>query len=134
MTVTIAQNARGPNEEPATVRTGQGRAGRTVGARPGARSSVTRIGLRLLVPVVIRVGWLALSQSSIVGLFVPNPFDTFGRVFTDFFSGDPGRLFLSDATYDHFFPSVGRAMAGLTIAVVVGVMVGSPWGASAHFS
>lgn len=91
---------------------------------------IERIGLRLLVPVVIVVVWYALSQSPTAGVFVAHPGDAFARVGTDFFSSDPGSLFLGPSFYDDLLPSLYRALAGLALAVVVGVVVGVALGAS----
>ncbi len=85
---------------------------------------LSNTGIRLLVPVLILAAWWALSQSEVGSLIVAAPFDAFERVFTDFFSADAGRLFLGDATFDHFVPSVYRAMVGLLLAVVIGVALG----------
>ncbi len=108
------------------VRTGPKSPAVTSAAR--TRGSLSRLagntGLRLLVPVLIFAGWWALSQSEVGSLIVAPPLDAFQRVFTDFLSADAGRLFLGDATFDHFFPSVYRAMAGLLLAVVIGVALG----------
>ncbi|NUP28017.1 MAG: ABC transporter permease [Nocardia sp.] len=99
-----------------------------VGPAARTRGALARLlgntGIRLIVPVLIFAGWYALSQSEVGSLIVAPPLEAFERVFTDFFSGDAARLFLGDATFDHFFPSVYRAMAGLLLAVVLGVALG----------
>lgn len=109
-----------------TVRPGPQAPTLTSAAR--ARATLSRLlgttGIRLLVPVLIFAGWWGLSQSEVGSLIVAPPLDAFGRVFTDFFSTDAGRMFLGDATFDHFVPSVYRAMAGLLLAVVAGVALG----------
>ncbi|MBC7301432.1 MAG: ABC transporter permease [Nocardia sp.] len=101
---------------------------RTVGSSTRKLGSLSLLlgntSIRLVVPVLILAGWWALSQSEVGSLIVAAPFDAFARVFTDFFSADAGRLFLGDATFDHFFPSVYRAMVGLLLAVVIGVALG----------
>ncbi|MFW0796310.1 ABC transporter permease subunit [Gordonia sp. CPCC 205515] len=76
------------------------------------------------MPVVLIGIWYAGSQSPTAGLFIANPVDAVSRVFTDFFSTDASTLFLGPAFYDDLIPSVYRAMAGLALAVVVGVAVG----------
>ncbi|MGY1740299.1 MULTISPECIES: ABC transporter permease [unclassified Blastococcus] len=80
--------------------------------------------LRLVVPAAILLVWWQLSQDQRIGLFVKDPVTSFQRFTEDFLSGDASRFFLGDATFDHLFPSVGRALAGLGIAIVVGVVVG----------
>ncbi|MGW0183480.1 ABC transporter permease [Nocardia sp. NPDC003345] len=86
-------------------------------------------GIRAIVPVLILAAWWGLSQSEVGSLIVAPPLDAFQRVFTDFFGTEAGRLFLGDATFDHFLPSVTRAMAGLALAVVIGVGLGVALGA-----
>lgn len=83
-----------------------------------------KLVLRLLVPAVILLVWWLLSTGPQIGLFVVDPVTAFHRFFTEFFSTDPSRVFLGEATYNHLFPSVGRALAGFGIAVLVGVVVG----------
>lgn len=92
--------------------------------RKGRSSPVERILLRLIVPTLLLGIWWALSSAPASQLFVANPLEAFLRVFGDYFSADPAKLFLGDVTYEHFLPSLGRAMAGLFLAVVVGVGAG----------
>lgn len=89
-----------------------------------------KLVLRLVVPAVIVGVWWALSTGPQIGLFVVDPVTAFGRFFTEFFSTDPARAFLGEATYQHLLPSVGRALAGFGIAVLVGVVVGVVLGIS----
>ncbi|MFI6314508.1 ABC transporter permease [Nocardia fusca] len=98
-----------------------GSAARTRGFLPALLGNT---GIRVLVPILILAAWWGLSQSAVGSLIVAPPVQAFERVFTDFFSADAGRLFLGDATFDHFFPSVYRALAGLLLAVVIGVALG----------
>lgn len=94
-------------------------------ARPrGHLGLPTQIALRLLVPVLVVLAWWALSRSTTSGYFVAGPLESLETVGSMFFSGDAGRLFLGEATFDHFVPSVARALAGLGLAIVVGVGVG----------
>jgi ABC-type nitrate/sulfonate/bicarbonate transport system permease component len=88
------------------------------------------LGLRVVVPVAILVVWWWLSTLPRLGLYVVDPLTAFGRFFTDFFSTDASRFFLGDASFEHLLPSVGRALAGLAIAIVVGVAVGVMLGLS----
>ena len=80
--------------------------------------------LRLLVPAAILAVWWFVSTTQRMGLYVVDPLTALNRFRTDFLSADAARFFLGDATFDHLFPSVGRALAGLAIAIVVGVVVG----------
>jgi len=83
-----------------------------------------KVALRVVVPAAILLVWWLVSTTQRMGLYVVDPLTAFDRFVTDFLSADPSRFFLGDATYDHLFPSVGRALAGLAIAIVVGVVVG----------
>ncbi|MDZ7911957.1 MAG: ABC transporter permease [Rhodococcus sp. (in: high G+C Gram-positive bacteria)] len=98
--------------------------------RKSSSTLLGNFGIRLIVPILIFTTWWGLSQSEVGSLIVAPPLDTFHRVFTDFFGTDAGRFFLGDATFDHFFPSVYRALAGLLLAVVIGVAVGITLGVS----
>lgn len=107
-------------------------------AAPRARRRAVRAGypwpvrvlLRLIAPAAILGVWYLVSQGQKSGLFVKDPVTSFQRFVDEFLSSDPSRFFLGDATYDHLFPSVGRALAGLGIAIVVGVVVGVLLGVS----
>lgn len=92
--------------------------------RRGSLTLPVRVGLRLLVPVAILLVWWALSRSATSGYFVPSPLESLRAVGTMFLSSDPGRLFLGEATFTHFVPSVARALAGLGLAIIVGVGIG----------
>ena len=101
-------------------------------AAPVARRRRVRTGypwpvtllIRLLVPAAILLVWWQASKDQRIGLFVKDPATSFQRFTEEFLSGDASRFFLGDATFDHLVPSVGRALAGLGIAIVVGVVVG----------
>ncbi|WP_245634340.1 ABC transporter permease [Janibacter corallicola] len=84
----------------------------------------TRIGLRLLVPALIIAAWWGLSLSTTNGYFVPSPLESLRAAGSMFLSSDPTHGFLGDATFTHFVPSVGRALAGLGLAIVIGVVTG----------
>lgn len=92
--------------------------------RRGPLTLPVRVALRLLVPVAILLVWWALSRSATSGYFVPSPLESLRAVGTMFLSSDPGRLFLGEATFTHFVPSVARALAGLGLAIIVGVGIG----------
>ncbi|MGC4960905.1 ABC transporter permease [Gordonia sp. DT101] len=80
--------------------------------------------------MLLLAAWYALSQSPTSGLFVAAPADALRRVFSEFFSTDPSTLFLGDAFYDDLIPSLWRAMAGLGLAIVIGVGLGMLLGMS----
>lgn len=90
----------------------------------GGLTLPVRILLRLVVPVVILVAWWGLSRSGTAGYFVPGPWESFRTTGSMFLSTDPTRLFIGDATVNHFVPSVLRALVGLGLAVVIGVGLG----------
>jgi ABC-type nitrate/sulfonate/bicarbonate transport system permease component len=89
-----------------------------------------RVALRLVVPALIVAIWWLLSTIPRFGLFIKDPLTSFERFVTDFLSSDPSKLFLGDATYTHFIPSVQRALLGLAFALVVGIVVGVVLGIS----
>ncbi|WP_409331157.1 ABC transporter permease [Trujillonella humicola] len=106
-----------------------------VPAPPRARSRggipwAVKVLLRLVVPAAILGVWYLISQGERSGLFVRDPLTSFQRFADDFLSGDASRFFLGDATFDHLFPSVGRALTGLALAIVVGVTIGVVLGLS----
>lgn len=78
--------------------------------------------LRLAVPVLIVVAWLAVSQMEIAGLFVPAPQEAVLTFWDEFIVGD--------AVAAHVVPSVVRALVGLGLAIVIGVGVGVALGIS----
>jgi ABC-type nitrate/sulfonate/bicarbonate transport system permease component len=83
-----------------------------------------------VVPAVILGVWWGLSTSPRLGLYIVDPLTGFERFFTDFFSTDVSQFFLGEATFDHLLPSVGRALAGLAMAIAAGVGVGVLLGVS----
>lgn len=83
-----------------------------------------RVVLRLLVPAVLVLAWWLMSRSTTTGYFVAGPWESLQTAGSMFLSSDASRFFLGDATFDHFVPSVTRALAGLSLAVLVGVGVG----------
>jgi len=98
---------------------------RRKGQAEGARSPwPARVALRLVMPALIVLVWWLLSTDPRFGLFIKDPLTSCERFVTDFLSTDPGSFFLGDATFQHFLPSVQRALLGLAIALVVGVVVG----------
>lgn len=98
--------------------------------RRGRRSLPVRVALRLVTPAAIVGVWWLLSTVPTWGLFIVDPVTAVDRFFSDFLSTDPSSFFLGDATFEHFVPSVQRALLGLFIAIVVGVGVGVILGVS----
>ena len=105
------------------------RATRSRRRRPGFPWPVTLL-LRVAVPAVILLVWWLASMSPRLGLYVVDPVTALERFFTDFFSTDASNFFLGEDTFEHLLPSVGRALAGLAVAIVVGVVVGVVLGVS----
>ncbi len=128
----VSEAARPPEslavEERAAVAPGASR--RRRGGGKDRHPLPVRVALRLVVPAAILLVWWLLSTVERFGLFIVDPLTAFERFFTDFLSTDPGNFFLGEATYDHFVPSVQRALLGLLIAIVVGVGVGVVLGIS----
>lgn len=58
-------------------------------------------------------------------LFIPSPSDTLARMRSVWFSGRPGRLFLSDDFHEHAWSSIKRWLIGFGLASVVGVIGGA---------
>lgn len=80
------------------------------------RLSLRRVALRLSVPVVLLALWWAGSQADVAGQVVADPASSFRRFFSEFILGS--------STIEHLVPSVGRALAGLGLAIVIGVLIG----------
>ncbi|WP_426243618.1 ABC transporter permease [Nocardioides sp. LHG3406-4] len=112
-------------------------------ARPPKRPAETRAadrgrpvralraaGLRLVVPVILVALWWWASTVPDLQLYVVDPLTAVRQFFSDFFTTDASRLFLGDATYDDMIPSVLRALGGLALAIVVGVVFGTAIGVS----
>lgn len=98
------------------------------------RRPALMIGLRLLVPVVIFLVWWWVSTTQTLGLYVVDPLTAFRRFFEDFFSTDPTQYFLGEAGHGDLLPSVYRALVGLALAIVSGVVVGVAIGLSPTLS
>lgn len=62
--------------------------------------------------------------------FLPPPAAIAARVYQEWFSGPPGRLFLTPAATGNLLPSLGRVAAGLAISTVIGVPLGLAIGRS----
>lgn len=89
----------------------------------GKRSKlISKILLRLAVPVLIIAAWWGISQTEIIGLFVPAPHEAVLRFWDEFIVGD--------AIVAHTLPSLIRALSGLGLAIVIGIAVGVMLGAS----
>ncbi|MDR7301536.1 ABC transporter permease [Haloactinomyces albus] len=69
------------------------------------------------------LGW-QLATVSAQSLFFPTPLEIGTRMWSNWFSGPAGQVFLTDAAFADIFPSVGRLLLGWLLAAVVGVTVG----------
>ncbi len=92
----------------------------------GPRSRTAAAGrtvlLRLSVPVLIVVAWWIVSLGETSGLFVPTPFEAVQTFWNEFILGT--------AVVDHTLPSLYRALIGLGLAIIVGIVVGVALGMS----
>lgn len=92
----------------------------------GPRSRTAAAGwtvlLRLSVPVLIVVAWWIVSLGETSGLFVPTPFEAVQTFWNEFILGT--------AVVDHTLPSLYRALVGLGLAIIVGIVVGVALGMS----
>lgn len=90
-----------------------------VASAPAKPRRVTRtlsyLGLRLVVPALILLGWWALALTEKGQLFVATPLEAVQQTYEDFFFD----RFASD-----LLPSVVRAAEGFALAVLAGVAVG----------
>jgi ABC-type nitrate/sulfonate/bicarbonate transport system permease component len=78
--------------------------------------------LRLTVPLLIVLAWWGVSQTEITGLFVPTPAEAVQTFWDEFVVGD--------AFLTHTVPSLVRALVGLGVAIVGGIVVGVALGTS----
>ncbi|SFP48358.1 ABC-type nitrate/sulfonate/bicarbonate transport system, permease component [Amycolatopsis arida] len=63
-------------------------------------------------------------------VYFPPPTGILGAAAEMWFTGPAAQLFLTDVVYEHIVPSVGRALGGWTIAVLLGVGLGTVLGRS----
>lgn len=90
---------------------------RKTGSGPSGRlHPVAIVGLRLVVPLLIVVGWWLMSLLPTIGLFIPTPGEAVARFWEDFVLGG--------ATVNHLLPSLQRAVIGLFLAIVLGIAIG----------
>lgn len=106
--------------------------------KPRGRSQA--VGARLLdASKAVGVVWLVCAlfvlwevfARATPTVFFPPISVVFEQFVTDWLSGDPGKLFLSEHFYDTVPVSVGRLLAGWGLAVVVGIVVGTLIGRNA---
>lgn len=92
----------------------------------GPRSRMAVAGrtvlLRLSVPILIVVVWWIVSLGETSGLFVPTPYEAVQTFWNEFVLGD--------AVVEHTLPSLYRALVGLGLAIIIGIVVGVALGMS----
>ncbi|MDF2826306.1 MAG: putative ABC-type nitrate/sulfonate/bicarbonate transport system, permease component [Mycobacterium sp.] len=103
---------------------------------PVPTTSTTRTWLLRIGPALTL---LALWQAVTVAggwVFFPPPAKILVRVYENWFSGPASSLFLTPGFWVDVVPSVGRALAGLGIAIVIGVVLGviaGQWSSAAAY-
>jgi ABC-type nitrate/sulfonate/bicarbonate transport system permease component len=92
-----------------------------------------QFGLRWMVLILAVLLWQvwALRQDS---AFFPPPFEIIGRFQENWLSAPATSLFLTPAVWDNVVPSLLRMGAGWTIAVVVGIGLGTALGLTRSLS
>lgn len=91
--------------------------------RAGRTSPVRALLLRLAVPAVAVPGW-ELAARAHGSVFFPPPSRVVAHAWRLWFSGPPGRLFLTDSAVGNVLPSVGRVLAGFALAACCGIVLG----------
>ncbi|SEM16253.1 ABC transporter permease [Nonomuraea pusilla] len=94
----------------------------------------TRAGttlFRLVVLAVLVAAWEAATRAA-GSPFFPPPSQIVARMHAMWFSGPPGRLFLTDPAVDNILPSLGRMAAGYAGGALAGVALGLAVGLSAR--
>ncbi|GAA3217159.1 ABC transporter permease [Nonomuraea helvata] len=86
---------------------------------------------RSLVLVVLIVAWEVATRAA-GNTFFPPPSTIVVRMHAAWFSGPPGRLFLTDAALENILPSLGRMAAGFVGGSLAGVVLGLAVGLSAR--
>jgi ABC-type nitrate/sulfonate/bicarbonate transport system permease component len=86
-----------------------------------ARNWLLLIGLLVLWEVVTRL---------VGSIYFPPPTQIAVEAANLWFSGPASHLFLGDAVFTHILPSLGRALGGWLLSVIVGVTLGTALGRS----
>jgi ABC-type nitrate/sulfonate/bicarbonate transport system permease component len=89
------------------------------------QSAVIRFGLGFALIALWQ--YLAMRAGSV---FFPPPSEIAKRAVELWFSGPPSRLFLGDEVFRDVLPSLGRLLAGWSLAVVFGITLGALIGRS----
>jgi ABC-type nitrate/sulfonate/bicarbonate transport system permease component len=95
----------------------------------GMRSALVRFGLGM--------GLIALWQYSAMragSIFFPPPSEIVTRAVELWLSGPPSRLFLGEGVFQDIIPSLARLLAGWSMAVIVGIALGTVIGRSRRVS
>ena len=91
------------------------------GQRAGAL--VGQVVLRVAVLLAVIAVWQVLTARA-GSAFFPTPMEIVGRTYDNWFSGPLRRSFLTDAAFQDIAPSLGRLLAGWSLAAAVGIVVG----------
>ncbi|WP_020671055.1 ABC transporter permease [Amycolatopsis nigrescens] len=86
--------------------------------------------LRTWLLFIAAVAVWELATRAANSVFFPPPSEILANSAGLWFSGPPSRLFLTDTVYENVLPSIGRVLAGWSIAVVLGVGLGTAFGRS----
>ncbi|NUR85198.1 MAG: ABC transporter permease subunit [Nonomuraea sp.] len=86
---------------------------------------------RVTVLVVLVAGWEIATRLA-GSAFFPPPSAIVLRMHEMWFSGPPGRVFMTDVAVDNILPSLGRMAAGFAGGAVAGVALGLAFGVSAR--
>ena len=95
----------------------------------GLRSFIVRFGLGACLIGLWQ--YLAMRAGSI---FFPPPSEIVTRAVELWLSGPPSRLFLGEGVFQDIIPSLGRLLAGWSLAVMVGIALGTVIGRSRRIS
>jgi ABC-type nitrate/sulfonate/bicarbonate transport system permease component len=95
----------------------------------GLLSIAVRWGLGIALVVLWQI--FAVQASSI---FFPPPTEIAGRAVELWLSGPPSRLFLADGVFHDVLPSLFRLLAGWSVAIACGIMLGTLIGRSRPFA
>ncbi|MFI7693119.1 ABC transporter permease [Nonomuraea sp. NPDC049655] len=89
----------------------------------GAAATVWRWARRHWLLPVVAVSWELVARRA-AAVYFPPPSTILARLREMWFSGSPGRLFLTDEAVADLLPSLGRLVTGWALAALAGVALG----------
>jgi ABC-type nitrate/sulfonate/bicarbonate transport system permease component len=95
----------------------------------GLRSALVHFGLG--ASLIVLWQYLAMRAGSI---FFPPPSEIVTRAVELWLSGPPSRLFLGEGVFQDIIPSLARLLAGWSLAVILGIALGTAIGRSRRVS